>query len=119
MSTSRVGLGRLAEICAARYLERNGYRIICRNYRSRRGEIDIIARNGSYLVFVEVRSKSSNRFGSPAESVTQAKQHKLRLTAEKYMQENNLEDVDCRFDLVEVDGSGDVLRVAGVIENAF
>lgn len=80
-------LGLWGEEKAARFLIRQGYSIVTRNYRSRYGEIDIIAENEEYLVFAEVRLRKDVRFGTPEETVDQRKQQKLRLTAECYLQE--------------------------------
>lgn len=78
-------IGDVGEEMAARYLVNNGYRIVQRNYRTRYGEIDIIARDGLCLVFVEVKKKNSVRFGFPAEMVTAQKQKKLISMAESYL----------------------------------
>jgi len=115
---ARVRLGRSGEIAAAAELGRRGYKILASNYRSPYGEIDLIARDGECLVFVEVRCKRTANFGTPAESVTPAKQRKIAQTAQHYLDEHKIKDVDCRFDVVEVmprDGK----LVAEVITNAF
>lgn len=85
----------------ARELFRRGCEIVERNYHCRYGEIDIIAREGNTLVFVEVRSRRSSQFMSPGESVDERKQGKLVLTAQHYLASNGL-DVFCRFDVSEV-----------------
>jgi len=106
------------EQLAVRHLRRLGYRIICRNYRSPLGEIDIIARHRGVLVFVEVKSRSTETFGSPKLAVTPAKQRKLSQVAWHYLQQHNLTEASARFDVVTVS------RMQGsphleVIENAF
>ena len=73
--------GRRGEDLAASYLSRLGFEIVERNYRSRWGEIDIICRRGNLMVFVEVRSKSTERFGSPEETVNRTKVSRIRKTA--------------------------------------
>ncbi len=77
--------GQGAEAHAARFLEAQGLKIVARNYRCRYGEIDLIANDGATLVFVEVRSRSSNRFGGAAASITAAKRDKLTRTALHYL----------------------------------
>lgn len=119
MPTPRSRLGKSAEIAAAAELGRRGYRIIASNYSCRAGEIDLIAEHDDSLVFVEVRCKRSNAFGTPAESVTPAKQHKLIATAEHYLEANNLWDRACRFDVVEVLVINDKLTVSDILQNAF
>ena len=76
--------GKNAEIFAAKFLSSKGYRIIDRNFRSKFGEIDIIAIKENYLVFVEVKARTNNLFGFPEESVTQSKLNKIIKTAEYY-----------------------------------
>ena len=118
MPSPRSRLGRSAEIAAAAELGNRGYRIIASNYRCKYGEIDLIAEEGDSLVFVEVRCKRTGEFGSPAESVTAAKQSKLIATAQHYLHEQGLDDVNCRFDVVEVRPTGGKLT-AEVIKDAF
>ena len=73
MTTARQSVAQLGEAAAARYLQHAGHSIVVRNYRCPYGEIDIVARDGPSLVFVEVRARSSDRFGTPEESITAAK----------------------------------------------
>ena len=119
MLSSRSRLGRSAEIAAAAELGKRGYRIVASNYRCRSGEIDLIAREGDCLVFVEVRCKRTNDYGSPAESITSAKVRKLITTAEHYIEEQALEDSICRFDVVEVVAVDGRLIVKEVLRDAF
>ncbi len=84
-SDRRHGLGRAAEAWAAGYLERQGYTILARNWRAPGGELDIVARDGPWLVFVEVRARRGEALGSPEESVTPAKQARLARLAEAYL----------------------------------
>ena len=93
--------GDRGEDCAARFLEKNGYTILIRNYHSRYGEIDMIAADGSYILFVEVKTRGQNSLGRPAEAVDQRKQKKLMRTAADYLQKHST-DLQPRFDLVEV-----------------
>lgn len=91
------------EEAAARYLQRAGLSIERRNYRCRRGEIDLIARDGDTLVFVEVRYRRNNRYGSASATVDARKQSKLLATADSYLQHFKLE-CPCRFDVVAIEG---------------
>jgi putative endonuclease len=77
--------GKRSERLAAEFLKRTGYRILETNYRSPVGEIDIIAREKATIVFVEVKARSSNRFGSPKGAVTPAKQRKISMAALDYL----------------------------------
>jgi putative endonuclease len=98
--------GATAEALAARHLERRGLAVIARNVRSRFGEIDLVARDGDVLVFVEVRLRRSARFGGAAASITAAKRERLVKAAEGYLA--TLARVPpCRFDAVLLDGLDD------------
>ncbi|HLC26418.1 MAG TPA: YraN family protein [bacterium] len=99
---SEVPLGAAGETVAVRALARQGYRIVERNYRCRWGEIDIIARDGETLVFVEVKSKRSGKFLSPVFAVTPHKQRTLVKVAMDYLTRKNLAQTPCRFDVVSV-----------------
>ena len=80
-----------------------GYQVLTKNYRSRQGEIDIIAMDGKILAFVEVRTKRTDRFGPALLSVNAAKQKQIRRVADDYLFRNRIRDRDCRFDVVAVD----------------
>jgi putative endonuclease len=94
--------GAEAEALAAGFLARQGLAIVGRNYRCRGGEIDIIARDGGTVVFVEVRMRSNRAFGGPAESITRSKRRRIRLAAEHYLARFKSEP-PCRFDAVLLD----------------
>lgn len=94
-------LGRFGEERAARYLRLRGYRIVETNYSSRLGEIDLIARRGKYLVFVEVKLRKSADFAAAREFVTAAKQQRIRSTAALYLAQNETE-LQPRFDVIEI-----------------
>jgi len=98
--------GRAGEERAVAYLLEQGYRIVCRNYRSKRGEIDCIAQdpNGT-LVFVEVKSAYGTACGNPAFWVTPAKQRVLFTMAKQYLAEHKSMNVPCRFDVVAISGN--------------
>ncbi len=102
MATGKRSLGSRGEEIAARYLQSLGYEIIARNVHiSRLGEMDIVARDGDVLAFVEVRTRVGERFGSPEESVGIRKQRKLLLLGQIYVQENGWEG-PWRVDFVAV-----------------
>lgn len=98
---SRIAKGAAAEDLALRYLEARGLTLVTRNFHCRTGEIDLIMRDGEYLVFVEVRSRRHARYGAPAESVTRTKQQKLLRAAAFYLQRQRL-NLPCRFDVVAI-----------------
>ena len=105
MTFARQRLGLTGESMACAELERRGYSIIQRRYRSRFGEIDIVARDGDTVVFVEVKTKIDFSFGDPAEAVTSHKQRRLVSMAEEYVANHQLHNTLCRFDVVAVDAS--------------
>ncbi len=115
--SSRVAQGTAAEDFALQYLERRGLTFVARNFRCRAGELDLILRDGEQLVFVEVRSRRSSRFGTPAESVTRNKQQRLLRAAAFYLQRHGL-DLPCRFDVVAILQTGDAQQVEW-IQDAF
>jgi putative endonuclease len=87
---------------AAAFLRTRGYRVLYRNFRTERGEIDLICRHGRMLVFVEVRTRDRTDFGRPAESIDTRKQEALRYAAERYLAQLDRETIYHRFDAVEV-----------------
>ena len=96
-------LGQEQEECASKALEKAGYTILCRNYRCRAGEIDLIAKHRKMLVFIEVKYRKTNKSGYPEEAVDSRKQKQIRKVAAWYMTEHHLpEDTLCRFDVVAV-----------------
>ena len=102
MPSAKTKLGNQGEIAARRLLESQGYRILECNYRCRYGEIDIVAMDGNCTVFVEVRTKRSESFGTPEESLSKAKQRRLTMTALTYLQACETPPTDWRIDLVSV-----------------
>lgn len=104
MSTPRT-LGRQAERTALDYLHRQGLRCLARNYQTRRGEIDLVMEDNASVVFVEVRSRATNRFGGALESVTAAKRQRLITAARCYLLSHPTR-APCRFDVVAIDGQG-------------
>ncbi|MGE0809634.1 MAG: YraN family protein [Immundisolibacter sp.] len=100
--------GRAAEDLAAAHLAGQGLHILARNYRVAGGEIDLIARHGAELVFVEVRSRRSAAFGSAAESVTPSKRRRLLLAAQHYLATlGQRTPPPCRFDVISITGTLD------------
>ena len=95
-------VARIGEELAAEYLTDRGYQILERNYRLRSGEIDLIVKQGKRIVFVEVKTRRTLKFGVPQAAVTSAKQKQISKLALSYLQANNLLDVPCRFDVVAV-----------------
>jgi putative endonuclease len=112
MSNDRQELGRWGEGLAAQRLESQGYVIVDRNWRCRRGEIDLVAQEGDILVFVEVKTRRGREYGTPEEAITRSKVKRLLELGQRYMLERDIEDMDWRIDLVavELDQQGKLLR---------
>lgn len=102
MAPKHIERGIEGEELAVRALKKKRYKIVERNFRTPAGEIDIIARDGKCLVFVEVRTRGSIEFGLPQETVVARKQKKLCTAARWYLQKNKMSDGSCRFDVVAV-----------------
>ena len=102
MSLSRQALGKLGEDLAVAALEGRGYAILARRYRTRCGEIDIVAEDDGTLVFVEVKARETAEFGTPAEAVTRWKQRRLTRMALAYVSDVRAHDRPCRFDVVAI-----------------
>lgn len=110
--------GRLAEELAENFLQQKGYRILARNFRYEKAEIDLIAEYGEYLVVVEVKARATDAFMLPQEAVNKGKIRRVVLAANHYIEENGI-DLETRFDVISVlpDASGK-LEITH-IENAF
>ncbi len=106
------GIGSQGEALACQRLQGAGYRILERNWRARQGELDIVAEQGGEVVFVEVKTRRSRRFGPPEESFTPTKRARLLAAALAYLEQRGLADRSWRVDLVaiEFDGLGGVAR---------
>lgn len=102
MQDTRQSLGWSGEEAACAELRRRGYSIVARRYRTRAGELDIVARDGRTMVFVEVKTRSSSAFGSALEAVTPRKQAQVRKMATDYLWRTGLGEVPCRFEVVSV-----------------
>lgn len=111
--------GREGEEAAAAYLRARGYRILERNRRFRAGEIDLVAEEGGFLVFVEVKTRTGSSFGSAAEAVTLEKQRRLVRLAGLYLAQRGGPPPPCRFDVVTVEPGPQGAWVCHVIPGAF
>jgi putative endonuclease len=114
----RQALGISGEDLACAELQRRGYAIVERRYRTRLGEIDIIAKDGLTLVFVEVKARMTQEFGGAAAAMTAWKQRRISRMAADYLARQNLHDCPCRFDVVAIDFDDTQPRVI-VYPNAF
>ena len=120
MSRSRLNIAKIGESLAAEHLKARGCKILAQNYRAGRGEIDIIVRDGEFIVFVEVKTRRSLRFGLPQEAVTIQKQRQISKIALAYLQSHNLLDAPCRFDVIAIHLSPQLeLLKLEQIESAF
>jgi len=113
-----VDRGKAGEDMAVDYLMKKGYRILRRNFRFYHGEIDIVAEDGKFLVFIEVKSFRSKMFGEPEDAVNEHKRKKLRRTANGYLIKHGIEDRLCRFDVVAIDLEDALPRIRH-IQDAF
>ena len=115
-------LGDFGEAAAAEYLLRQGYQIVEQNYRCAAGEVDIIAKNDTCLLFVEVKTRTSDRYGTPAEAVTPLKQKRMAQTAMQYLSEPPV-TAAVRFDVIEIYAALEhgvfILQSLNHIENAI
>ncbi len=119
MSFKRLSLGKSGEQLAARFLTKKGLRIAETNFRTRRGEIDIIAYDKKVLVFVEVKTRKTGFIDSPLNAVTPGKQRQISMVAQEYLAANNLFDTEARFDVIGVNFKEDGQTQIEHIENAF
>ena len=113
MTAARQAFGAAGEDQAARWYLEQGYRVVARNWRCREGELDLVVRRGRQLVFVEVKARRTDRFGTPAEAVTIDKQRRIRRVARRYLADTG-ERGTLRFDVVSILGTD-----LTVIEAAF
>jgi putative endonuclease len=102
MESAKDELGRWGEKFASRFLKRQGYRVLARNVVLPVGELDIVARDGEELVFVEVKTRTSGEFGGPLGAVGPAKRRKIIQAARSYVAQHRLGECPCRFDVVGV-----------------
>jgi putative endonuclease len=118
MTSARIALGKTGEDLACDELERRGYAILARRHRCRGGELDIIARDGRTLVFVEVKTRDTRAFGEAAEAVTWQKRRRIVRLASEYVMRHHLSHDPCRFDVVSIQFD-DGRPVIDVFQNAF
>lgn len=111
--------GKRGEDLAVRELQRRGYSILARRYRTRFGELDIVAEDGPVTVFVEVKARASSRFGGAAEAIPFWKQRRLAAMALDYLAWSNRTNRACRFDVVAIDGLGSPGMQIRVVQDAF
>jgi len=119
VSKESLYLGAQGEGAAVKFLQDNNYKILARNYKTKLGEIDIIARDKGVLVFVEVKTRNSDRFGAPAEALISRKRRQISKVALGFLKENNLLDSKARFDVVSVLCLADGSSKTDLIKNAF
>jgi putative endonuclease len=110
-------LGKAGEDRAAKFLADRGYRILERNYRTPHGEIDLIALHEGAIVFVEVKTRTSDAFGAPELAVTPQKQQRMIKSALGYIKHRKLHQVPCRFDVVAISTASE--KELSLIQNAF
>jgi putative endonuclease len=115
----RISLGKLAEDMACRELRHRGYEILARRHRTRLGEIDIIARDGPTIVFIEVKARTSDRYGGPWEAVTRQKRDRIGRLASEYLANRRWHDRPCRFDVVAVRFDARGRAAVEVVAGAF
>ena len=118
MLNKRQQFGKESESLAVRYLKKNGYKILEQNYRTRLGEIDIIAKKKKTIVFVEVKSRKSIRYGNPKWAVTPQKQRKISMVALQYLKSIRQTDARARFDVVAIISNRDEPQIE-IVKNAF
>lgn len=111
--------GKRGEDLAQKFLEEKGYKIIKRNFTFGKGEIDIIAKDGDCLVFVEVKTRANYELGEPEYAITQRKQKQLKKIAEAYFYVNGLTEQNCRFDVITIVGDPNKNPIINHIQNAF
>ena len=118
MTLQRQALGKIGEDLAVQELTRRGYAILARRYRTRYGEIDIVADDEGTIVFVEVKARGSGAFGAAVEAVTPYKQRRVAAMAVDYLSRSGATDRACRFDVVAIDDAETSPRVT-VYPRAF
>ena len=108
----------MGENLAVEYLTNKGFHILDRNYRYERGEVDIVAEDNNVLVFIEVKARHTKMFGEPEDAVTPSKRVKIRKIADGYLFKHDIDDRECRFDIIAIDYQQQK-PVIRHIENAF
>jgi putative endonuclease len=119
MPDYRGTLGQTGEDLACRHLERLGYTILARRYRRQGGEIDIVARDGATMVFVEVKAREGRAFGAGADAVTALKRRRIVRIARDYVMRHGGADRPCRFDVVSIEMRPGLDPAIELFQNAF
>ena len=119
MQTPPQALGILGEELAFHELRRRGYKVLLRNYECALGEIDLIAKHNGFLVFIEVKTRSSDEMGSPAEALTPDKRRQIVRVAQYYLKRYGIHDVPCRFDVAAVQVPPHAEPIIDILESAF
>jgi len=119
MTFARIDSGRRGEGIAISYLKKQGYKIVEKNYRTKLGEIDIIANHKGCVCFIEVRAKNNTAFGLPEETILKKKQLQISKAALVYIKKYELENKSCRFDVVCIEGVDTLRPQVRLIKNAF
>ena len=119
MEITSKAVGVLGEELASSFLKDRGYKILLKNYKTPLGEIDLVARHGDVLVFVEVKARCSEEMGDPAESVTRRKRRQISKVAHCYLKRYGLEDYPCRFDVVSILLPPAGMPAINLIQDAF
>jgi putative endonuclease len=114
----RQQFGQESETVALKFLKKQKYKILEKNYRTRQGEIDIIARDGDTISFIEVKARTSDHFGDPKGAVTLQKQRKISMVALQYLKATNQSDAKARFDVVAISSTVTTPKIE-IIKNAF
>ena len=118
MPNRRQQFGKKSESLAVSYLKKQGYKIIEQNYRTKLGEIDIIAKEKGTIAFIEVKSRKSNKFGNPKWAITARKQRKISMVALQYLKTTMQSHAKARFDVVSIVSSHEHPSIE-IIKNAF
>lgn len=118
MTKENLYLGKRGEETAIGLLQENGYKILSKNYKTKLGEIDIVARDKDTICFIEVKTRQSDKFGLPSEAISAFKQRQISKAALAFLKEKNLMDKRARFDIVSIIYSKEKPE-AGLIKDAF
>lgn len=118
MQTPSQQFGKKGESDAVRYLKKNGYRILEINYRTKLGEIDIIAKDGKTIVFVEVKARRSAQYGHPKWAITPKKMRNMSMVALYYLKSTHQNAAKARFDVITISSKEDDSKME-IIKNAF
>ena len=119
MTLEKIKLGKEGEETAIKFLQRRGYRILTRNFKNKLGEIDIVAKEAETICFIEVKTRTSDVFGTPLDAISKLKQHKLSQVAISYLKANNLMNEEARFDIVSITKDSRGNDNIEVLKNAF